>query len=228
MASRLLTVVLFVLPATALATESSDGSEASSARAPSAVDSSDAYPRRHGVFANLGVFSAVGFGGLSYAYAVSKNWAIEAGLGIGLTGVQLSFFGATTGFRSPSSVVSPKALPAALRKSAGLIASFGPMMVAPKRCIARALRTTWRPKVASSWASGSSLRAASSQDGGREGFRPARSWVNAAASRRRKMPRTRRFVSTAALTSACGTPDSLHGSVDHAVDMTIGPRITST
>jgi hypothetical protein len=90
MASRLLTVVLFVLPATALATESSDGSEGSSARAPLAVGASDAYPRQHGVFANLGVFSAVGFGGLTYAYAVSENWAVEAGLGLGLTGVQLS------------------------------------------------------------------------------------------------------------------------------------------
>jgi hypothetical protein len=46
--------------------------------------------------------------------------------------------------------------------------------------------------------------------------------------RRRKMPRTRMLVSTTALTSARGTADSLHGSVDHVVDVTIGPRITST
>ena len=39
------------------------------------------------------------------------------------------------------------------------------------------------------------------------------------------MPRTRMFVSTTALTSARGTPDSLHGSVDHAVDMAIGNPI---
>ncbi len=41
------------------------------------------------------------------------------------------------------------------------------------------------------------------------------------------MPRTRMLVSTTALTSARGTPDSLHGSVDHTVDMTIRPAITS-
>ena len=42
------------------------------------------------------------------------------------------------------------------------------------------------------------------------------------------MPRTRMLVSTTALTSARGTPDSLHGFVDYAVDMTIAPPIAST
>ena len=35
------------------------------------------------------------------------------------------------------------------------------------------------------------------------------------------------LVSTTALTSARGTPDSLYGSVDHAVDMTVRPASTS-
>lgn len=45
---------------------------------------------RHGAFASLGLFSALGFGGLSYAYAPSEQWLVETGLGYGLTGIQLS------------------------------------------------------------------------------------------------------------------------------------------
>ena len=45
---------------------------------------------KHGVFGNLGFFSAVGFAGLSYAYAPSEQSVLEAGVGYGLTGLQLS------------------------------------------------------------------------------------------------------------------------------------------
>jgi hypothetical protein len=45
---------------------------------------------------------------------------------------------------------------------------------------------------------------------------------------RRRMTRTRMLVSTTALTSAGGTPDSLHGFANNAVDMTIGNSTAST
>jgi hypothetical protein len=72
-------LLLTLLPVTAAASET--------------VASSSIAETRHltaGVFANLGLFSATGFGGFSYAYAPSNNWAFEAGIGYGLTGVQLS------------------------------------------------------------------------------------------------------------------------------------------
>jgi hypothetical protein len=62
--------------------------EASGTTSAPAVDAVG--PFRYGVFGNLGVFSALGFAGLSSAIAVRESLAIEAGVGYGLSGLQLS------------------------------------------------------------------------------------------------------------------------------------------
>lgn len=71
------------------ATSSVESPHMSAAWAP---DGGDPLPhrRRHGVFGNLGFFSAVGFAGVSYAYAPSEQAVLEAGVGYGLSGLQWS------------------------------------------------------------------------------------------------------------------------------------------
>lgn len=56
-----------------------------------ADDTVASYRAEHGVFANLGLYSALGYGGLSYGYAPLKNLVLEAGVGFGYSGAQLSF-----------------------------------------------------------------------------------------------------------------------------------------
>src|SRR5205814_4032658 len=47
--------------------------------------------RKHQVRLDLGFASALGFGGVAYAYSPSQNLELELGMGAGFTGVQLSF-----------------------------------------------------------------------------------------------------------------------------------------
>jgi hypothetical protein len=81
--------LLALLPATVLAATPSGNDEVDSSASVS-LASSAVTQRRHGLFGSLGAFSAVGFAGISYGYAPSDRLAIEAGLGYGMSGVQLS------------------------------------------------------------------------------------------------------------------------------------------
>jgi hypothetical protein len=75
--------LLTLLPATTAAASDDPAAAAATVAA-------ESRHRTAGVFANLGLFSATGFGGLSYAHVPSNNWVFEAGVGYGLTGFQLS------------------------------------------------------------------------------------------------------------------------------------------
>jgi hypothetical protein len=57
----------------------------------SAVAEAPTVPRHHGVFLNVGALSAVGFIGATYAYAPVDQLELEAGVGFGMSGLQLSF-----------------------------------------------------------------------------------------------------------------------------------------
>jgi len=46
--------------------------------------------RRHQLRLDVGFASALGFGGVAYSYLASEHFQLEAGVGAGLTGVQLS------------------------------------------------------------------------------------------------------------------------------------------
>jgi hypothetical protein len=45
---------------------------------------------RHGLFANVGAFSAIGYGGITYVHAPFRHLDVEAGAGLGVSGLQIS------------------------------------------------------------------------------------------------------------------------------------------
>jgi hypothetical protein len=84
-----LTLLVFVLGVAANAT-AGEAPLPSDARAAPPTEVEPGGPFRYGVFGNVGAFSAVGFLGVSSEFAVRDTFDIEAGVGYGLSGLQLS------------------------------------------------------------------------------------------------------------------------------------------